>query len=154
MRQELLYRGMLDLGDGADPRHLEVWSTDGAAVAFEGGRIAGRATGVTVELTDDGRIRVAGEGPDGDPVEWTGAGPAVVGGEWPGARVRWADGRIWNAASVRWTQYGVEVRQAGQATAKLAGARTVVQGAQRGIRHAGVLHQVESTSRGCGCGKG
>lgn len=151
-RNELLYRGRLDVGDGS-PRTLEVWNVGEAAVVFEGGAIVARAIGVTVGWTDDDRLLITGSDPDGGaPTRWEGPDPIQQQGTWPDQRVRWADGTIWTGAWVTWSQYGVQVGRVGE-TRKLAGARTVVEGAQRFIIDGNLRHAIESTSSGCGCGK-
>ena len=151
-RQELLYRGRLDIGDGT-PRPLEVWHVDDVAVVFEGGAVIARATGVTVGWTDDDRLLVTGVSPEGADVQWVGPDPNRPAGSWSDHRVRWADGTVWAKATIVWSQYGVQVKRVGEATAKLAGATTLVEGGRRYIVHGAVRHALESTSSGCGCGK-
>jgi hypothetical protein len=152
-RQELLYRGRLDVGDG-NPRHLEVWKVEEAAVVFEGGTIVARALAVEVGWTDDDRLLITGSDPDdGTPVSWEGPDPIANQGTWGNQRVRWHDGTVWASAWVTWSQYGVHVGRVSEPVRKLAGARTVVEGAQRFIIDGNLRHMIENTSSGCGCGK-
>lgn len=150
MSTVLLYRGRLDLGDGSEPRALEVWKGDGAVVAFDGPTQVGQATDVDVGFTGDGRLRITGTH-EGAPVEWVGPDPVQQQGQWTGQRVRFTDGP-WSAATVTWTNYGVTVTAAGKGTRALAAARTDVVGTQRFIVQGAERFLVENPRRGCGCG--
>jgi len=153
MTTELLYRGRLDLGDGTEPRALEVWRSGSAAVVFDGPVQVAQATDVVLGFTDDRRLRITGTGPDDQPVEWVGPDPAVNQGQWSGQRVRWSPTEVWTAATVTWTNYGVSVAAAGQDTRHLAAARTEVTGGQRWIVNGSERYLVENPRRGCGCGR-
>lgn len=153
-RQELLYRGRLDIGDG-NPRPLEVWMVDDAAVVFDGGAVVARAVSVTVGWTDDRRLLITGADPDsGAPLSWEGPDPLRVEGVWHNVRVRWPDGSRWIGSTVTWSQYGVTVSRTGHPNLELAGARVVVEGGQKSIVYEGAQRAVIEARRSCGCSGG
>lgn len=148
-----MYRGRLLLAEDDEPaRSVDVWRAGDVAVVFDGGTQLGVARGIVVELDGAGRLRITGRDDDGAPVVWRGADPSRIGGSWHGMTVKWADGTTDARATVSWSQYGVTVGVNGKPNRELPGAKAMVQGAQRLIRHGDDMHLIESGSRGCGCG--
>ena len=154
MTQQMVFRGLLDLGDGAPPRLLDVWRANGAAVAFDGPTQVGVALQTVLSYTEDDRLQITGVNDAGTPVTWTGSDPARNRGQWTGMRVRYPDGNTVTGATITWTQYGVIIGTAGNANLVLPGARTEVTGSQRWIVDGAQRYAVESTAKSCGsCGR-
>jgi hypothetical protein len=146
----LIYSGSVRL-NGSDPERLEIWAGDSAAVAFAGGVQRGVLTTVSLGLTDDRRLEIAGVGLDGMFAVWETMDEERVTTRWPNARVQWTDGRgVWAGATVAGSQHGVTVTR-GADTASLPGARLQAVGSQRWIID-GETRVLASDGRGCGCG--
>jgi hypothetical protein len=138
------------MGNGDEPRQVELWAGSDVAVAFQGGTQVGLLRDLTLSFTDDRRLRLEGVDGDGQPSAWEATAPERVVTRWPNARVQWPDGRVWAGATVSGSQHGVTIVHGGQ-SATLAGARLQAVGSQRWIID-GETRVLASDGRGCGCG--
>lgn len=149
-RQELRYRGPLDVGDGT-VRHVEVWTADQTAVAFEDSTQVAVMQGTTVGATSDRRIEFDGT-VDGAPAVWVGPDPERVVIQFGGASINWPDGTPWRAVTISQSQYGVLAQIVGQEPRFLPGARVEMVGPQRWIVDGQTRILADAGRRGCGCG--
>lgn len=159
MRHDLLYRGLVLLDPPlSEPAQVELWLTDGAAVAFVGGGPEVVMREPTVGRTDDKRLLLEGRaGVSGDPLRWEGHRPNTVTGRWPATGITWADGtRYAGPAQVEWSEYGVTITSnEGAVLADMLGATAEQTGATRWVVADGGRERIwiENTAgRGCGCG--
>lgn len=152
MAQAMVFRGEVELGE-AGSRVVDIWRSEQAAVAFEGGRQVGVLREIELGLTDDRRLTISGVDPDsGEPVVWTGVEAERSRGRWHGSTVTWPDGSRWAQAQIVWSQYGVRVSAPGQAPRDLPGAHTEAVGTQRWIIDGATRISASIPARGCGCG--
>lgn len=151
--QHLIFRGAVDLGEGP-VEGVDLWISGSAAVAFQGPTQLGVLTGLTIGLTSDRRIRLAGS-TDGEPAAWEGAEPERIISRWGGATVAWPDGTRWTRAEVTQSQYGVRVTAPGQTPRELVGSKAEAVGSQRWIVGPdGTRISASAQKGGCGCGGG